>query len=124
MNCILASVFGRFLIDFRGQVGVENRPNIDAKRFRKSDEKKKGNKMTKNRSQVDIERGDDLFWGDGGGPGAPWERDLGGGMDFGLEADPSRTPMGTRPGEFQKTMKFIGSGFNKNKIHGGMYAPP
>ena len=39
--------FWWILIDFRSQVGVENRPNIDAKRCRKSDEKKKGNKMTK-----------------------------------------------------------------------------
>ena len=38
--------------------------------------------------------------GDRGGPGAPREGDLGGGMDYGLEAARSRTPMGQRPGEF------------------------
>ena len=34
--------FWWILIDFRSQVGVEHRPKIDAKRCRKSDQKKKG----------------------------------------------------------------------------------
>ena len=41
-----------------------------------------------------------FFWGGRRGPGAPREGDLGGGMDSGLEATSSRTPMGQRPGEF------------------------
>ena len=35
------------LVDFGGQVGPKNRPKIDPKRHRKSDEKKKGTKMAK-----------------------------------------------------------------------------
>ena len=68
-------------IDFRSHVGVENRPNIDAKRCRKGDQKKKGNKMTKKSLQVELRRGGSLFQGDRGGPGPPREGDLGGGMD-------------------------------------------
>ena len=34
--------FGSILVDLGRQVGVENRPKIDPKRHRKSDEKKKG----------------------------------------------------------------------------------
>ena len=69
------------LIDFRIQVGAENRPKIDAKRCRKSDQKKKGKNMTKKSLQVELRRGEGFFPGDRGGPGAPREGDLGGGMD-------------------------------------------
>ena len=77
--------FWWILIDFRSQVGVENRPEIDAKRCRKNDERK-GNKMTKKSLQVEFRRGGFPFRGDRSGPGPPREGDLGGGMDYGLEA--------------------------------------
>ena len=64
--------FWCILIDFGSQVGVENRPKIDAKRCRKSDEKKKGNKMTKKSLQVELRRGGSLYGGLRPGPGAPW----------------------------------------------------
>ena len=64
--------FWWILIDFRSQVGVENRPNIDAKRCRKSDEKKKGNKMIEKSLQVELRRGEAFYRGDRPGPGAPW----------------------------------------------------
>ena len=68
-------------IDFRTQVGAENRPNIDAKRCRKSDEKTKGNKMTKKSLQVELRRGESLYGGLRPGPRAPLGRGKGGGMD-------------------------------------------
>ena len=39
--------FSSILVDFGSQVGVENRPKIDPKRHRKSDEKKKATKIAK-----------------------------------------------------------------------------
>ena len=57
------------------------------------------------KKEVEIKRGDSLFGGDHGGPGAPWEGDLGGGiMDYGLEVLYLDTPMGQRPGEFMLHM--------------------
>ena len=53
------------------------------------------------KKEVEIKRGKSLFGGDHGGPGAPWEGDLGGGiMDYELEAVYLDTPMGQRPGEY------------------------
>ena len=87
-------------IDFRTQVGVEKRPNIDGKRCRKSDQKKEGNKMTKKSLQDELRRGAPFYGGLRPGPGPPWGGGKGEGWINGLEAARSRTPMGQRPGEF------------------------
>ena len=50
--------FWWILVDLGTQVGVENRPRIDVKRYRKSDEKKKGNKMTKKTLQIETTMGE------------------------------------------------------------------
>ena len=48
------------------------------------------------KKKVEIKRGESLFWGIDGGPGTPWEGDLGGGkngsMDKGKEVDYLNTP--------------------------------
>ena len=48
--------------------------------------KRRATRSHKNRYKVDIGREDSLFGGDRSGPGALREGDLGGGMDYGLEA--------------------------------------
>ena len=73
--------FWWILVDFGSQVGMENRPKIDAKRCQKAMEKTRATRSQKNRSKIDVRRGKALFGGDRGRPGAPWEGDIGGGMD-------------------------------------------
>ena len=93
--------FSLILIDFRSQVGVENRPKIDAKRCRKNDHKKNDNKMTKNRSKVDLPRGGSLLGDHRLGPAAPWGGGIRGeGHNPLWTGSPlSRHANGPRPGE-------------------------
>ena len=71
--------FWWILLDFRRQVGEENRAKIDTKRCRKAMKRKRATRWQKNRSKIDSKRGDTFFGGDRGRPGAPWEGDIGGG---------------------------------------------
>ena len=61
--------FRSILVDFGKQVGVENRPKIDPKRHRKSDEKKKVTKMAKKSFEDPATRFGSSWLGSGKGGG-------------------------------------------------------
>ena len=74
LGWLLEGIFGGFWDHLGGQTR--------AKLVQKSI--KMESKMT-SKKEVEIKRGKSLFGGDHGGPGAPWEGDLGGGKNGSMD---------------------------------------